>query len=119
VAVVDDIAQHDAVVDRAFHEARLRRAPVLALGIARANDRGVHYDELERRVTGWRRDHPSLHIYPVAVPTDVTAFLRSHQELCVQLVVLGARDAEQAPAIVGPHRDSGRVHNRCSVLVVR
>jgi nucleotide-binding universal stress UspA family protein len=119
VAVVDDIARHDAVVDRAFQEARLRRAPVLALGIALPDDRGVHYDELERRVTGWRSAHPNLHIHSVAVPTDVTSFLRQHQELCVQLVVLDGHDAEQVPAIVGPHRQNEKTRHQSSVLVVR
>lgn len=119
VAVVDDIADSDAVVDHAFHEAHLRRAPVLALGVSRRDGHGVHYDQLEPRVVGWRRNHPHLHIYPVAVPTDVTTFLRQHQELSVQLTVLPARDAQQAPAIVGPHRQARRSLNRSSVLVVR
>jgi nucleotide-binding universal stress UspA family protein len=119
VAVVADIASSDAILDTALHEAYLRRAPVLALGISRSDDSGVHYDELARRVDGWRRTHPHLHVHPVAVPTDVATFLRQHRELSVQLTVLGAGDAEQTAAIVGPRDHNDPRRNRSSVLVVR
>jgi nucleotide-binding universal stress UspA family protein len=119
VAVVDDTIESDGVGDYALAEARLRRAPVLALGVSRDGHHEVHYDDLERRVGAWRHDHPYVHIYPVAVPTDAAAFLAQHDELSVQLTVLGATASDQAPAIVGPHRPSRRAHGQCSVLVVR
>ncbi len=119
VAVIDDVSSNDAIVEHALHEAHVRRAPLLALGISRPDDSGVHYDELARRVADWRRTHPHLHVHPVAVPTDVATFLRQHQELSVQLTVLGARDAEQTAALVGPRDPSGQRRNRASVLIVR
>ena len=119
VAVVDDTIESDGVGDYALAEARLRRAPVLALGVSREGHHAVHYDDLERRVGAWRHDHPYVHIYPVAVPTDAAEFLAQHDELSVQLTILGATASDQAPAIVGPHRPSRRSHSQCSVLVVR
>jgi hypothetical protein len=119
VAVVDDTQESDGVVDYPLVEARLRRAPVLALGVSRGGHHEVHYDDLERGVDSWRHDHPDVHIYPVSVPTDAAAFLAQHDELSVQLTVLGAAESEQTPAIVGPHRPSRGRHNQCSVLVVR
>jgi nucleotide-binding universal stress UspA family protein len=118
-AVVDDTQESDEVVDYALEEARLRRAPVLALGVSRSDHHEIHYDDLDRRVRSWRHDHPYVHIYPVCIPTDAAAFLAQHDELSVQLTVLGAADSEQTPAIVGPHRPSREVPNQCSVLVVR
>jgi nucleotide-binding universal stress UspA family protein len=119
VAVVDDTVESDEVVNYALEEARVRRAPVIALGVSRGGHHEIHYDDLERRVGSWRRDHPYVHIYPVSVPADAAAFLAQHDELSVQLTVLGAADSEQAPAIVGPHRASRGAHPQCSVLVVR
>jgi len=119
VASVDDSPESDAVADSAFREADLRRAPVLALGLPdrRGGDRTS--DELNSRVAGWRRAHPSLDIYPVCIPTDVPTFLENHRELRIQLAVIGAADVDQVPAIVGPHHQGRRLRNWCSVLVVR
>lgn len=119
VAVVDDSPGSDGVVEQAVAEAHLRRAPVIALGVSRDGQRAVHYDELERRVIRWRHDHPHVHIYPVSVPSDASTFLAQHDELSVQLTILGAASSEQTPALVGPHRPSRSAHTSSSVLVVR
>ncbi|MDX1890808.1 universal stress protein [Mycolicibacterium sp. 050158] len=119
VVVVDDSPQSDTVVEHALTEAQLRRAPILALGVSHGRQHSVHYDELERRVATWRSEHPYVHVYPVSVPHDAASFLAQHDELSVQLTVLGARDAETVPTIVGPHRLNRSAPQRCSVLVVR
>jgi len=119
VTLVDNTPQNQAVVDFALDEAHLRRAPILALGVSRRNHEGIHSDELDHRVASWRKRRPHVHIYPVAVPTGVTGFLAEHDELSVQLAVMGADDAAHTAAIVGPHRQTHTLHSRCSVLVVR
>ena len=119
VTAVHDSPESNGIVGHAIDEARVRRAPVLALGVSQRDHRGVQYDDLERRVADWRNHNPDIHIHPVAVPTDVAGFLELHHELSVQLAVIGATDAAQVPAIVGPHREGHERHNRCSVLVVR
>lgn len=118
VTVVDDTEGSDAVVDFALGEAQLRGAPVLALSVPRP-DHGLNYDELERQVATWRIRKPGVHIHPFAVPTDIAKFLEHHDELSVQLAVVGVADAERTRSIVGPHGQSRRSQNHCSVLVVR
>ena len=66
VVGVDNRAGNDLVVAHALEEARLRHAPVLAVGTMANAGGAVTYDELDRRVTRWRRDHLDVHIYPVS-----------------------------------------------------
>jgi len=119
ITVVDDSAQSDAVVDYALDEAHLRHAPLLALAVPRRGHREVPYDELDRRVATWRHDHPDLRIDPASIPTDIATFLARHDEMSVQLVVVGAVDADQAAAIIGSDRPGRQTPSRPSVLVVR
>jgi nucleotide-binding universal stress UspA family protein len=120
VTVVDDSPECNAVVDCALDEARLRRAPLLALAVSHDDDHHVlHQDELGRRIASWRDRHPYLHIYPVVASTGIEGFLAGHDELVVQLAVVGAADATKVSSIVGPPQESGQSHSRCSVLVVR
>ncbi|CAN5664527.1 universal stress protein [soil metagenome] len=120
VTVVDGSPGSDTVVAWALEEAHLRRAPVLALGVTQAGPRcGIDGPELERRVASWRQQHPHLHIYPVALDDDVAGFIADHDEVAVQLAVIGDTDAQQVAAIVGPYRQRRDAHNWCSVLVVR
>jgi nucleotide-binding universal stress UspA family protein len=76
-------------------------------------------DELERRMAPWPRDDPGTCIHLVSAPTDTATFLVEHDELFVQLTVLGSAAADQTAAIVGSHRPTQSSPNRCSVLVVR
>jgi nucleotide-binding universal stress UspA family protein len=119
VAVVDDTSSSDVVICCALEEARLRRAPVLVLGVPRMGHDELHCEDLERRAGTWRHDHPYVHIYPVPIQTTAATFLAEHDELSVQLTVLGAADAGQTPAIVGPCQPHGTMHRTSSVLVVR
>lgn len=119
VTVVDDSPDNAEVVDSALAEAHLRRAPLLALGISRGAHRTMPQDALERRVASWRGRYPHLHIYPVAGSTDLDGFLAEHDELSVQLAVVGVGDAAKVSAVVGPPRESREPHSRCSILVVR
>ncbi len=119
VAVVDDMSAGDRIVECAVAEAHLRRAHVLVLGAPRRGRQPVRYDELERQIPRWRAAHPDVHVYPVSIPSSPEAFLAHHDELSVQLAVLGAGAATEAPTLVGPHRPTHSEHDRRSVLVVR
>lgn len=119
VVAVDDRPGNDLVVARALDEARLRHAPVLAVGTRRNAMSAVTYDELDRRVTGWRRDHPGVHIYPVSTDAGLAQFLAENPEERVQLAVIGAADANQVRPIVGLHDRALVTHAQCSVMVVR
>ena len=100
VVAVDDRVGNDVVFAHAIGQARLRQAPILAVGTAAA-------DTLDRRVTRWRRACPDVHIYPVCTQAGTDRFLTDHADECVQLAVVGAGDRSLVTSA------------RCSVLVVR
>ena len=116
---VDDRAGNDVVVAHALREARLRHVPVLAVGAWSHVAGAVTYDELDHRVSGWRRDHPDVHIYPVSTNASLARFLAENPEEHVQLAVVSGADSDQIQPIVGPHDRALVAHAQCSVMVVR
>ncbi|CAN5351331.1 universal stress protein [soil metagenome] len=119
VAVVDGGPSSDAIVACALDEARMRRAPVLAVWITRRDRENIRVDDLGRRTAAWTRGRPDLHIHPGVVTTDVAGFLQQHNDLSVQLTIVGAVDAKDTVAIVGPRHRTRQPRSRCSLLVVR
>ena len=109
VVEVNKQPDNEAVVEVAIQEAKLRQAPVLALG----NGHG-----LEGRVDEWKRRHPDVHIYPVSSEADVVHFLKKHDER-VQLAVIGGSQAGELAQIVGPYGHPVFHHTESSVLIVR
>ncbi|MFN6545098.1 universal stress protein [Mycolicibacterium nivoides] len=83
----------ESVTAQAMSEARLRHAPVLALG-----NRGSAFDI---EVDALKRRYPDVRLYPVSDNADVAQFLREHDEP-VQLAVISADDSDQLPQILGP-----------------
>lgn len=115
---VDDSPANDAVLEHGFREARLRRAPILALGVWRWGLGEIPYRQLEHRLGRWVSDYPEVHVMPAAARRGPAEFL-SHTQESVQLTVVGGEDADKVARMVGsagPHL-SGRAG--CSVLVVR
>jgi nucleotide-binding universal stress UspA family protein len=119
VVAVDDSTQDDAVVEFAMSEARLRHAPILAVGVWSEDFGDTPYDELDRRVQVWRDRYPAVHIYPVTTRSTVAGFLAENTEESVQLAVISSRDAHQVAHIIGPNRHPVISHGYCSVVVVR
>lgn len=113
VVAVNDQPGSKAVIEQALEVAKLRNAPVLAIG-----ERRVTPEALDREVDQWRQRYPDVHIYPVADQTDVAHFLKHHDEP-VQLAVIGASEADQLAHILGPSGHSLLHHAKVSVLVVR
>lgn len=116
VVAINDERDHEVVVEHAMAEAKLRRAPVLALGQGHLGE--VPRDGLDRQVQKWRRRYPDVHVYPIAGRADVAHFLKANDER-VQLAVIGSSDADQLAEIVGPHGHPIFRHPESSVLVVR
>ena len=116
---VDDHAGNDQVVAHALKEARLRHAAVLAVGTWTSVAGIEAYDELDQRVTRWRRENPDVHVYPVSTGASLARFLAENPEEHVQLAVVGAADSDQLQPIVGPHDRELVAHAKCSVMVVR
>ncbi|MHA7651094.1 universal stress protein [Mycobacterium sp. ML4] len=109
---------NEAVVESAAWEAKLRNAPLLALG-GRPEDLAEHADgDFEHRVHDWRQSHPEVRVYPITTKSAIAKFLSTNDER-VQLAVIGGDEADQLAELVGPSGHALFAHPHCSVLVVR
>jgi nucleotide-binding universal stress UspA family protein len=116
--VVDDQVGNDEVVRWAMEEARVRRAPVLALGVWRWALFDVGYEGFYRRLDDWLRRYPDVQVEAATTRTGAARYL----DRCIsslQLVVIGSEDANRVAQLVGPHGPSIFAHANCSVLIVR
>ena len=118
VVVVEDHADNESVIEHAMEEARLRKAPVLAVGVWQEDLGDTPCDALDRRIENWALRYPDVHIYPVATPAGVASFLAENKDESVQLAVVGGADATSVAQIVGPHSHPLIEHGDCSVLIV-
>jgi nucleotide-binding universal stress UspA family protein len=117
VVAVQRHSNDESIVEYAMNEARLRRAPVLAVGVREEGFRESAYDELDRRVEKWASLYRDVHVYPVATRGSVTRFLAENKDQSVQLTVVGG--GANVVQIIGPHSRPLVAHGDCSVLVVR
>ena len=115
--VVDDSPDNDAVLAQGFREARLREAPILALGVWRWGLGEIPYDQLERRLAPWVSRYPEVHVRPAAARRGAAEFL-THTEETVRLAVVGSDEAGEVARIVGPVPHMFPHYDGCSVLVV-
>lgn len=113
------VQRADEVFRAALAEARIRHAPLIAVGVWQDDFGATPYAELERCVAQWTRRYPDVHVYPVPSLGDLPRFLADNADGHIQLAVLGADEADQVTRIVGPQGHSLFKHGRCSVLVVR
>lgn len=118
VVGVEDRADNEPVIEAALKEARLRRSPLLAVGIRQRDFGNVTYDEVDRRVAGWRQQYPDVHIRAVASPGGIAGFLAEYGDDSIQLAVVGRIDANTIAQIIGPHGPAVIRHGDCSLLVV-
>ncbi len=116
--VVDDSPGNDAVLEHGFREARLREAPILAMGLWRWGFGEIPYRQLERRLGPWVSQYREVHVLPAAARRGAAEFL-THTQESVQLAVVGSRDADKVARIIGPITPRLPGHTVCSVLVVR
>jgi nucleotide-binding universal stress UspA family protein len=109
-------AENDLVLQYAFEEAKLRRAPLRAITLWQAeapedlaNGNRLARAQLDRRITRWRRMYPDVVVESAAVHADLSGYLAELGE-SVQLLVTGVsgqRDHLGAPQRV-----------ECTVLTV-
>jgi nucleotide-binding universal stress UspA family protein len=118
VVAINDSPHNDDVVEQAMAEAKLRHAPVLALGVLRKDSGDMPSDELDQRVECWGRRHPGVKIYAGATRADIADFL-AVMDRTIQLAVIGSTDADQVARLIGPHRHPILGHAECSVLIIR
>jgi len=116
--VVDDSPATDPVLDQGFREARLRQAPILAMGVWRWGLGEIPYRQFDHRLRPWVSQYPEVHVQPAAARHGAADFL-AHTQESVQLVVVGSEDADKVARMVGPITAHLPGHAGCSVLVVR
>ncbi|BBZ12749.1 universal stress protein [Mycobacterium branderi] len=119
VVAVDEASNEDLVVDQAMSEAQLRKLPVLAIGVTQRGIAGTAPDELDERLTPWRRWYPDVHVYPVATGTDVARFLHDNDDNWAPLAVISSDDADRLAQIIGSKQHPVFRHTEASVLIVR
>jgi nucleotide-binding universal stress UspA family protein len=117
VAVVDRHPDSDDVIHRALEEARLRKAPVLALGVRRWKLGAMSEQELDCRLGNWLPRYPDVTVDKCVTDT-ATEYLVTRNEP-IQLLVTGRADANHLTRLVGPHGYALPAYPNCSVLLVR
>jgi len=115
--VVDESPGNDAVLEHGFREARLRQAPILAMGVWRWGLGEIPYRQLDHRLGPWVSQYPQVHVLPAAARHGAAEFL-THTQEPVRLAVVGSADADKVPRMVGPISSHPSGHAVCSVLVV-
>ncbi|OBI26450.1 universal stress protein [Mycobacterium sp. E1386] len=115
---VEETDANDAVLEHGFHEARLRDAPILAMGVWRWGLGEIPYRQLDQRLGPWVSKHSQVHVQPAAARRGAAEFLTRTKEP-VQLAVVGSEDADKVARMVGPITPHPGGHTGCSVLVVR
>ena len=118
VTVIDDDPANVTVLRYAMYEARIRRAPVLVVGIGE-RELGETLREVDRRVDEWRCRFPDVHIHPVVTGADVARFLADFTDESAPLAVVGERDVDRFARVVEPHGCHLVPHRQWSVLIVR
>ena len=129
VAELDETPDSAAVLQTAVAQARLRGAPLRVLGswqsrysdshdpAAVADGNRVVRAQLDRRLSEWRSRYPDLDVEPVAVHSDVLDYLSAHAA-SMQLVVVGAHNADGVARLLGTSGLAALHDTDCSVLVV-
>jgi nucleotide-binding universal stress UspA family protein len=110
-------AENDVVLQHAFEEANLRRAPLRAIALWRGESADDIVDgnrlvqaQLDRRIIRWQRFYPDVTVEAIAVHGDLCTYLAALGE-SVQLLVTGVK---------GQRRHLGTQERvKCSVLTVR
>jgi nucleotide-binding universal stress UspA family protein len=115
---VEESSTNDAVLEHGFREARLREAPILAMGVWRWGVGEIPYGQLDHRLGPWVSRHREVHVQPAAARRGAAEFL-THTQENVQLAVVGSQDAGKVARMVGPISVHPRGNPGCSVLVVR
>jgi nucleotide-binding universal stress UspA family protein len=117
--VVNDQPGNHEVMQWAMEEARVRRAPVLALRVGRC---WGHFEISDKqfcqRLHAWLRRYPDIEVEVAATRLSLARYLEGYLG-AVQLVVIGAEDVHRVPQLVGPEGLPIFAHADCSVLIVR
>ncbi|WP_237567990.1 universal stress protein [Mycolicibacterium lacusdiani] len=128
---IDGSDTGDTTVPVAMWEARLRRAPLVVVGLG-CNAYGVNTAErTHNRTQAWAGENPDIEIDTETATFGLADFLADqHVELSRRhpasnggsdrpLAVIGSDEVTLLSPLIGPHDAGVREHARCSVIVVR
>jgi nucleotide-binding universal stress UspA family protein len=110
---IDSSPDSDLIIENGFAEARLRHAPLLALGTGLVVN---GCDQLDHRLDAWRDRYPDVRVRAVPAPDGVAEFVSTSPEP-VQLAVIGS--GQVAPLMRFFPAAAISIVDWCSVLVVR
>ncbi|UMB71845.1 universal stress protein [Mycobacterium paraterrae] len=116
VAVLDGLSDGDAALVWAMEEARVRRAPVLALGIFPWPPFDTNNDRFYDHLDHWLRRYPDVTVEVATTRMSARRYLESFAG-AIQLVVIGQGDAATVTRLIGPRRLPITAHANCSVLI--
>lgn len=124
VVELDQSPDSAAVLQYAVEEARMRRAPLRALGTWQSEQatppgeagRMVHA-QLDRRLEQWRHRYPDLDVLPVAVHGSGLSYLIDNAA-AIQLVVVAAQNTAAVDELLGRAGLAALNDTDCSILVV-
>lgn len=116
--VIDERPGNDEVIDRALEEARMRRAPLLVLGLWRWGQSENSREHLIRQLDSCLRRYPDVEVEVAPARSGINRYLESFVG-AVQLVVVSQEDAHRVVQLVGPHGPTILAHADCSVLILR
>ncbi len=118
IAVVLDGNPGDEIAMQwAMEEARVRRAPVLALGVRSRPHLDIDNERVYRRLDHWLHRYPEVKVEVATTRLSAPRYLQGFIG-AVQLVVIGG-GADRVLQLVGPHTVPILAHADCSVLVAR
>ena len=130
---IDDRPSYYVAVTMALREARIRNAPLVAVGLG-CNTLGVNtVEKTERRLERWRQQYPDVRIDVLARAVGSPSFSPTTETTCpagtlprrahagdpgvLPLAVLGASDVSELMTIIGPQDHALCGHAECSVLI--
>lgn len=116
--VLDGSSGSEAAMRWAMEEARLRRAPVLALASRPWPLFDSDDERFDQRLDHWLQRYPDVSVEIATTRMSAIRYLEGFVG-ALQLVVIGSEDGRQVMDLVGPHALSVLAHTNCSVLVAR
>lgn len=116
--VLDGRPGNDEAMQWAMEEARVRRAPVLALGTWPWPLFDIDYERFDRKLDHWLQRYPDVTVEVATTRMSAVRYLEDYIG-ALQLVVIGIKNVDRVMDFVGPHTVSILAHANCSVLIAR
>ena len=129
VVELDDTPDSAAVLQFGVTEARLRNAPLRALGLWQSRYTDVHDShavgdgnrlvraQLDRRLSHWKNRYPDLDALPVAIHGNALSYLSTHAA-DIGVVVVGAPNRTGVGELLGPMGQTALNDTHCTIVVV-